>query len=285
MNQFNFHRFSLVLNWVLRVNWRRLVFGVAGSAVGVFIGELAINGNVRYCDPSSLIYQYAQLGAVLMLIATTIMVCGVTSSVNEKRKRETFLMLPATNFEKFLSLVVFTAVICPLCLFLSFALGDTLRMAVFWLQGEQKGVISMRVVGITYYWWSSAVPQVLDNLTPNSLKHFFWPELLLTVVGIFSIHSWYTLVGTLMRKYAFVLSNLIIIGLGVLLGNVLFSYGNDSFWLYHKTWENGVYTTIYNFPVFCLVTVVLLALTVSCYWAAFRIFRNFQLISNKWTNV
>ena len=55
MNHFNFHRFSLVLNWVLRVNWRRLVFGVAGSAAGVLIGELAIRANETYYHPYSLI--------------------------------------------------------------------------------------------------------------------------------------------------------------------------------------------------------------------------------------
>ena len=285
MNHFNFHRFSLVLNWVLRVNWRRLVFGVAGSAAGVLIGELAIRANETYYHPYSLIYTYAQLGSALILIGTIVMVCGVTSTVNEKRKRSAFLMLPATNLEKFLALVGFTAVVCPLCLFLSFALGDTLRMAFFWLQGAQNGIISVTYDdGTTWGWWSSAVPLVVENLTPNNFGEFRWLELLYFVTWVVFAHSWYTFFGTLVRKYAFVISNIVFIGAALLLFQVLERYG-DHLWLFNKTWEHGVYVSHYNTPLIYWVIAVQLALACLGYWASFRIFKNFQLIPNKWTNV
>ena len=55
------------------------------------------------------------------------MASTIVSSVNEKRKRQAFLMIPSTNIEKFLSLLVYTSVICVACVFLAFVLGDCLR--------------------------------------------------------------------------------------------------------------------------------------------------------------
>ena len=285
MNSFHFHRFLQTLRWVLRMNGRKMLYALAGSTAGVFIGELAVKGIGQYKDPYVLIFNYAQIWTALLVITLMVMLCSVVSTINEKRKREAFLMLPATNLEKFLALIVLTTLAWPLCLFLAVALGDTLRMAFFWLKGVDSATISVSndYTGQTYYWWSSAVPQLLENLTPKGLQDFYLPELLFSVVALVFLHSWYTLFGTVLRKYAFVVSNVVGISLILLVIKTVHLCGVANIFLFHKTWEHGTYIHSAS-PVVYPVMIVLLLLLVCNYLASFRIFKHFQLITNKWTN-
>ena len=272
-----------MLRWMLRMNGRKMLYALAGSTVGVFIGELAIKGIGQHNDPFSLIFNYAQIWTALLIIALMVMLCSIVSTINDKRKREAFLMLPATNLEKFLALVVLTTLAWPLCVFLSIALGDTLRMAFFWLKGVDSATISVNYWEQTFYWWSSAIPMLVDNLTPNALRDFYLPELLFVVVWFVFLHSWYTLFGTVLRKYSFVVSNVVGISLILLVIKIVHLCGVDNIFLFHKTWENGAYIHTAS-PVVYPLMVVLLVLQVFNYWASFRVFKNFQFITNKWLN-
>ena len=296
MNSFNFNRFGQTLRWVLATNFRKLLAWTIGAALMVFMGEMfinGINGMGGKNNPVRMLWDFADVGSGLMVLVTVIMVCSVVSSINDKRKRETFLMLPSSNLEKFLALVFYTTVICVLCMFLAYVVGDTLRMA--WLWGEYltwgqetvSQVYNYNGVDETCYSWSSSVPWMLSKLIPRLITVWGngiywtweneWSTLIFHVVLAVWIHSVYTLGGTLFRKYAFVATSVVLLG-----GAALFNYVLSYFGLAVYNWVDHVLCGITSVGV--VLCILLPFLSVINYRASFYIFKGFQLITNKWTN-
>ena len=172
MNSFSFNRFGKTLRWVMAVNFRTLLMWTIGSVVAVFVGEL-MTAEIGKYSAYEMVDLYGTMGSALFILVSLIMASTIVSSVNEKRKRQAFLMIPSTNIEKFLSLLVYTSVICVACVFLAFVLGDCLRMAWFWIKIHSFSTeYQVSVIGApveTYHGWSSALPKLIESLTPYVL--------------------------------------------------------------------------------------------------------------------
>ena len=290
MNTFSFNRFGKTLRWVLSVNQRRILYAIAGSVVGVFVAEMILLRMGSLDSPFTMLNQYGDVSAAVFAVTSLIQVSTIVSGVNEKREREAFLMLPASNLEKFLALMTYTSVICVLGVFLAFVLGDSLRMAWLWVSGPYTE-IETSVMGNpveTYYWWSSAIPKMMDNLTPHILEadSCNWFYLVMNIVVIAAIavwtHSLLIIGGTLLRKYSFVASMLVFILFVWLLSWTIHHFGLYLFW--SDVWKDG-HHYVSEVGILAYVLAILLpVLAVFNYWASFHIFKNFQLITNKWTN-
>ena len=292
MNSFSFNRFGKTLRWVMAVNLRTLLMWTIGSVVAVFVGEL-MTAEIRNLSAYQMVYLYGTMGSALFILVSLIMASTIVSSVNEKRKRQAFLMMPSTNLEKFLSLLVYTSVICVACVLLAFVLGDCLRMAWFKMQSyfvEYQVQVSVSDPAETYHGWSSALPKLIENLTPNVLDpdsyRRTWFYNAMNVFVIFAIAVWnlslMTICGTLLRKYAFVVASLIIILCSILLSWTIHHFGLFLFW--GDVWKDGVHYESEVGALAYVLAVLLPALAVFNYWASFHIFKHFELITNKWTN-
>ena len=292
MNSFSFNRFGKTLRWVMAVNFRTLLMWTIGSVVAVFVGEL-MTAEIRNLSAYQMVYLYGMMGSALFILVSLIMASTIVSSVNEKRKRQAFLMMPSTNLEKFLSLLVYTSVICVACVLLAFVLGDCLRMAWFKMQSyfvEYQVQVSVSDPAETYHGWSSALPKLIENLTPNVLDpdsyRRTWFYNAMNVFVIFAIAVWnlslMTICGTLLRKYAFVVASLIIILCSILLSWTIHHFGLFLFW--GDVWKDGVHYESEVGALAYVLAVLLPALAVFNYWASFHIFKHFELITNKWTN-
>ena len=292
MNSFSFNRFGKTLRWVMAVNFRTLLMWTIGSVVAVFVGEL-MTAEIGKYSAWQMVYYYGMMGSALFILVSLIMASTIVSSVNEKRKRQAFLMMPSTNLEKFLSLLVYTSVICVACVLLAFVLGDCLRMAWFKMQSyfvEYQVQVSVSDPAETYHGWSSALPKLIENLTPNVLDpesdRYTWFYNAMNVFVIFAIAVWnlslMTICGTLLRKYAFVVASLIIILCSVLLSWTIHHFGLFFFW--GDMWKDGIHYESEVGALAYVLAVLLPALAVFNYWASFHIFKHFDLISNKWTN-
>lgn len=292
MNSFSFNRFGKTLRWVMAVNFRTLLMWTIGSVVAVFVGELMSAEIGRY-SADEMVRLYGTMGCALFILVSLIMASTIVSSVNEKRKRQAFLMMPSTNLEKFLSLLVYTSVICVACVLLAFVLGDCLRMAWFKMQSyfvEYQVQVSVSDPAETYHGWSSALPKLIENLTPNVLDpdsyRRSWFYNAMNIFVIFAIAVWnlslMTICGTLLRKYAFVVASLIIILCSILLSWTIHHFGLFLFW--GDVWKDGVHYESEVGALAYVLAVLLPALAVFNYWASFHIFKHFELITNKWTN-
>jgi hypothetical protein len=304
MNSFNINRFGKTFRWVLATNFRNFLAWTLGAAVGVFLMEIILivfsirpdGGNyIRVLDSDiSPVCQIALLIFVLVALST-----GFADYL-KKTKREAFLMLPSTNMEKYLAVVLYVTVVWSLAGFLAFAVGDTLRMAArALLYGNE---------------WYSLVPRILemfgdmirpynDGIMIETIPYKICAPI--AICGLFIwIHSTYVLGGTLLRKYTFVASSLVIILTAVLMAwmsdkfhfqffyvdNVLDGQSMEALRQSGALDANGPIPAksvqvLHKVGVLgYFMTVALPLLSVFNYWASFHIFKGFQLITNKWTN-
>ena len=279
MNSFSINRFGQTLRWVMATNFRNFLAWTLGAAVSVFLLEMILVAfNVQPDGGNYTHVLLSDISRICMIFLTIFVLVALSTGFadyQKKAKREAFLMLPSSNLEKFLSIVLYVTVVWSLAAFLAFALGDTLRMVVRSLLYHNE--------------WISTVPTVLDGLIPDGFHVGANEPAYFTVARLFStlflfvwIHSLYTLCGTLLRKYSFVVASLLFISSVALTAWVGFEK------LHLKTF---VYT-FYNdgSPAYevgglgWLLCVALPLLVVFNYWASFHIFKGFQLITNKWTN-
>lgn len=314
MNSFSINRFGKTLRWVVSVNFRKLLMWSIGVAMVVFAVEMIMLKTNQNTSPYSMVSGFAALSMLLLGLASLILTSSIVSSINEKRKREAFLMLPSTNIEKYLSLLVYTTFISIACIFLAVVVGDSMRVLWAWASGYtgEKGVThTINHAGKTFYWWSSIIPQIWHNLTssfPSNGDFFIYNEghskqveictngyLIVRYVFAFAsvvwIHSLFLLGGTLLRKYAFVVSGVVFMfamwlyaeatinfHLNLYEYKYFVEYGREGFDYY----ETAV--RMVNSSIAGIVLVLLLAFSCFNYWASYHIFKGFQLISNKWTN-
>ncbi len=279
MNSFSINRFWKTFSWVVATNFRTQMMWAIGAAVAVFLMEIIIIAlDVSYKSYDiSLRTNVRGLCSVFIMITTLVGLSTVFFNINKKAKREAFLMLPASNLEKFLSAVIYATVVWALSMFLAYVVGDTLRMVVRSLMYGNP--------------WISTIPNVVENLTPNifklSFNGFSWAVMLeyfFAISLLFWVHSLYILGGTLLRKYAFVVSTIVMI-LSVML----------TAWLVDKLQCRMFYTDMMEISNTTVVvdhvgflgyvySIATPLLAVFNYWASFHIFKGFQLITNKWTN-
>ena len=284
MNSFSLNRFWNTFRWVVATNFRNFIAWTLGAAVGAFLMEMilvAINVHSDGGNYVSVLYSsISQICQIAVIIFVLVAFSTGFADYQKKPRREAFLMLPSSNLEKFLAVVIYVTVVWSLAGFLAFAIGDTLRMAVRALAyGNEWCSLVPRVL----YMFSEIMPTFDEGTVIATIPYKVCAPIF--VVGLLIwIHSTYILGGTLLRKYAFVMSSLVIISVFLLLAWLAYKLNFNAFYvdtltvgqstqMFHKVGALGYFTTV-ALPILSLFN----------YWASFHIFKGFQLITNKWTN-
>ena len=218
MNSFNIKRFGQTFRWVLATNFRNFLAWTLGAAVGVFLMEMILIAFSVSADGGNYIpFLYSsvsQICQIALIIFVLVALSTGFADYQKKTKREAFLMLPSTNLEKFLAVVIYVTVVWSLAGFLAFAVGDTLRMAVrALLYGNEWYSLVPKVLDL----FGDMIPTYEDGMMIRPISYKICAPIAL--IGLFVwIHSTYILGGTLLRKYTFVVSSLMIILAFVLVG-------------------------------------------------------------------
>ena len=304
MNSFNINRFGQTFRWVVATNFRNFIAWTLGAAVGAFLMEMIFVAMNVHSDGGNyvpvLYSTISQICQIALIIFVLVALSTGFADYQKKAKREAFLMLPSTNLEKFLAVVIYVTVVWSLAGFLAFAIGDTLRMAVRALAYGNE--------------WYSLVPKVLEmfgEIVPTFDEGGMMIQTVpykvcapIFLVGLFVwIHSTYILGGTLLRKYTFVVTSLVIILAFLLMAWLIHKFNLNVFYLdtvvdgqsLEALRKAGALTdgevpveSIQVFhkvaPLGYIITVALPILSIFNYWASFHIFKGFQLITNKWIN-
>ena len=302
MNSFSINRFWQMLCWLINVNRVRLLGFTAGIMFSTFLIQLLmfVFGSHETIVPY--LYSCVRFGSFFIPFSIPVTVSlAFTSftSIGSKQQRGTWLMIPATNLEKFLSLMVYVTVICGLCTIVGYILGDCLRMGGLWIGAQLSADPAMRASEVfnyngvdgTYYLWSSTVYWVFCDMVPHFItvwgnciywSWFEWASWIVSMLMAIWVHSFFTLGSTLLRKYTFVITGLVWIGIMLLFMGSLAHFNLSVFG--KVTLADG---TIVTATVDTLAYVLMVALPLLSYFnyrASFHIFKGFQLITNKWTN-
>ena len=303
MKKFNINRFGQTFRGVVATNFRNFIAWTLGAAVGAFLMEMIfVAMNVRSDGGNYVPVLYStisQICQIALIIFVLVALSTGFADYQKKAKREAFLMLPSTNLEKFLAVVIYVTVVWSLAGFLAFAIGDTLRMAVRALAyGNEWYSLVPKVLEM----FSDIIPTIGDNMMIQTLSHKVCVPIV--IVGLFTwIHSTYILGGTLLRKYTFVVTSLVIILVFLLFAWWVNKYDLKVFYVdtiidgqsLEALRQAGALTdgevpvesiqVLYKVaPLGYIITVLLPILSIINYWASFHIFKGFQLITNKWIN-
>ena len=279
MEKFSFKRFFRVLYWFLRTNSKQLLMWFAGAATCVFLMQMIVTcmgvvvhsagGNVNTTGFTPEIYKHAlfvvkSIILVFMSIATLFVLSGVFRQLYKKQKAISFLMLPAANKEKYWVLLVYVTVAWTLCLFLGYVVADVLRMVIVPMFKDLPYVSTLTDPNLFFVVTEGHVVQKI-TASVYSLISIIW------------VHSCYIAAGSVFRKNGFAIASA-----GLLLIVALF----ENVWI--KNFGSLISvkdnTLSVNYLVW-VVVFVLLAWTVYNYRLSYRLFKNFQVINNKRTNL
>lgn len=301
MNSINFNRGWQVLRWLISVNRWRLLGMIVGIAFSVFLVQLLAFVMGASKENASYLQECAEVGSFIIPFAMVVfasMAFTNFTSIGTKQQRGTFLMMPATNLEKFLSVMAYVVVICGLGAILGYILGDCLRMIWFWIWGlvsndpeDTAGMVfNYNGVDQTYYLWSSTVDFLFGKMTPRLMtvwgsgiywSWFDWAYLIVGVLSTIWVHSFFMLGGTLLRKYSFVATGVLWIAIMLLFMGSIYHFHLNVF---INEWNGEAYVTNKVGPMAYVLMVALPLFSILNYWTSFQIFKGFQLITNKWMN-
>lgn len=279
MEKFSFKRFFRVLYWFLRTNSKQLLMWFAGAATCVFLMQMIVtctgivvktaggNANTMGFTPETYKHALLVVRSVLLVgmsIASLFVLSGVFRQLNKKQKAISFLMLPAANKEKYWVLLVYVTVAWTLCLFLGYVVADVLRMVIVPMFKDLPYVSTLTDPNLFFVVTEGHVVQKI-TASVYSLITIIW------------VHSCYIAAGSVFRKNGFVIASA-----GLLLIVALF----ENVWI--KNFGSLISvednTLSVNYLVW-VVVFVLLAWTIYNYRLSYRLFKNFQVINNKRTNL
>ena len=301
MNSFSINRFWQMLRWLINVNRVRLLGFTVGIMFSAFLVQLMMFVFGSYETAYLYLGGCVGFGSFYIPFLIPFLVClAFTSftSIDNKQQRGTWLMIPATNLEKFLSLIVYVTVICGLCAIVGYILGDCLRMVSLWIwaqfstdPGAAAGeLMTFNGVEKMYYLWSSTVYRLFLNMMPHAINvwscgiywsWYEWASWILAIVTAVWTHSFFTLGGTLLRKYTFAITGIVWFAIILLFMGILAHFNLG---LTTKVWINDHYEGESVKTMAYVLMVVLPLLSILNYRISFHIFKGFQLITNKWTN-
>lgn len=268
----DFHRLAMVLRWDALSNWKKYVRNTLGLAfVFSFICiwyqfNWRSNGYVTYNDVKDL-YLGSVSGLFMFISFIIFFFCGSRIFINMKTKasRSLFLMLPATNMEKFTSRLLYTVLGTSLMIVASWMIADIIQFvfSLFLTPGMQGSLVF------------ESSHFIVRNGT-SVLGQTFPVGMLLLSLTIFT-HSFFTLGGTVFRKSATLLticSSFILMFLTALISSFV-----DADVLRHLV--QSIEPNTFGW----LMVMVLLLLSAFNYWAAYKLFTHMQIINNKWFNI
>lgn len=279
MEKFSFKRFFRVLNWFLRTNSKQLLMWFAGAATCVFLMQMIVTctgvvvkssgGNTYTMGFTPENYKHAlfvvkSIILVFMSIASLFVLSGVFRQLNKKQKAISFLMLPAANKEKYWVLLVYVTVAWTLCLFLGYVVADVLRMVIVPMFKDLPYVSTLTDPNLFFVVTEG---HVVQKITAS----------IYSLITIIWVHSCYIAAGSVFRKNGFVIASAGLLLIVALFEKVLMK----SFGALISVQDN---TLSVNYLVW-VVVFVLLAWTIYNYRLSYRLFKNFQVINNKRTNL
>ncbi len=278
MEKFNIKRFGQTFKWLFCENSNRLLLWLLGLTLGFMMIDSfliwsmqQVPQDVKNIQQEGIDYQTAALYGVIgfcIFIAIIVIHLGysrIFARLKTKQKRIAYLTLPATNAERYLASLLFVLIVFPLCVLLALILGDTLRMFIFGMTGGE---------------WQSAVPYLFKENMLFLPRFSSWNKFVAWMMDssvLLWICSLYILGGTWFRRHAFFIVTGAIIALFIIVAVFI---PRASFFI-----PNGSNpTTIISAIVYPLILIFIVA-AIFNFWWSYKIFKRFQIITSKWTNV
>ena len=276
---FDLHRLSMVLRWDILTNWQRHLGATAGLTISISIYCVLRLFSMRYWLNSTDVelsgHQYqvsvCMFFSIIAFIAFYILASCIFNNMKTKLQRESFLMLPACNLEKFVARLLMTSIGVLVQLFAAVILADVIQFIFSFI------ITPDFHISITW----TVLRHIISTIHPFDNDWLKWITLYSFI--LFS-HSFATLGGTFYRKLPVLLTACTGILLSMILGYTINKLGEAGVFDFfsHINFSNG---STADYCITITAFFVFLALAAFNYWASYKLFTRMQVICNKWINI
>ena len=274
---FDTNRFMNLLKYEIFTESKGFARGAIGLTVGLafyFMANLYFERGLLMETPLAFMNLYSNLAGMALFVGFALMMvagCSIFKNLLSKQNRITFLSLPASNLEKYISRFIWVNVGYAIMFVIAVIFADLL-LALFSL------MLGLGVHGSVTITLFAELFESKTVLYSRILNPGYFSVMVCTIM-LFMQSSW-TLLGTLFRKNAWLWTLCIQVFLGTSWAMAI--SGSDSF--LSQLWLS-FYSTFGHDLFFWMHVILGLAASALMYWGSYRIFCRMQVINNKWLNV
>lgn len=273
-NNFQFSRLLMVMRWDVFTNLKsylNMMLGMTFALLPFFIMQLYQLSKQYQLFPDTIDLRYwgmSQYVLMIFSIAMYMMATQIFMVMKTTGQREQFLMLPASNLEKYISRFLFSTLGAAVAMITAIVVSDLVQLIFSFvlLPGHHQSVC-LSIMALLWKIWTTFIESI-DSAGALMLS------LLIMTCGVL-VHSFFILCGTLFRKHTIVVSGILFIVMTYLVIYVIESVpGTITTCLMHGD----------NSWIFCLLIAELL-LAGFQYWLSYKVFTRMQVICNRWINL
>ena len=273
-NNFQFRRLLMVMRWDVFTNLKaylNMMLGMTFALLPFFIMQLYQLSKQYQLFPDAIDLSYwgmSQYVLMIFSIAMYMMATQIFMVMKTTGQREQFLMLPASNLEKYISRFLFSTLGAAVAMITAIVVADLVQLifSFLLLPGHHQSVC-LSTMALLWKIWTTFIESI-DSTGALLLS------LLIVTCGVL-VHSFFILCGTLFRKHTIVVTTILFIAMTYLVIYVIESVP-------------GTITTCLNHGdnswLFSLLIAELL-LGGFQYWLSYKVFTRMQVICNKWINL
>lgn len=273
-NNFQFSRLLMVMRWDVFTNLKtylNMTLGMTFALLPFFIMQLYQLSKQDQLFPDAIDLSYWGMSQYILFISSIAMYMMATQIfmvMKTNGQREQFLMLPASNLEKYISRFLFSTLGAAIAMLTAIVVSDLVQLifSFLLLPGHHQSVC-LSTVALLWKIWTTFIENI-DSTGALLLS------LLIVTCGVL-VHSFFILCGTLFRKHTIVVTTILFIAMTYLVIYVIESVP-------------GTITTCLNHGdnswLFSLLIAELL-LGGFQYWLSYKVFTRMQVICNKWINL
>lgn len=285
---FDLHRFGMVLRWDLLTNWKSYFYSIAGLAIGIIMLSISMLYNFSHSHiieeggDLSNYYEVRMTGflAAIFILFFFISACNIFCNMKTKLQRESFMMLPANNLEKYAARFLMASVGSILMMLIATLIGDFVQFVFSFFMTPSYHA---SIIGSSLSQIYKAATNAGDNPISILAGQCKIDAALLGWSFLIMIYSFTLLGGTFFRKQPIILtavSGIIIFMIIGYCGSKLEEWGAFDFYTHLNHDNPGTSLCIAIFW-----SVVFLALAAVSLWASYKLFTRMQVICNKWINI
>lgn len=277
---FDLHRLAMVIRWDVLSNWTRNLGAIAGLGICFSLTNIFrlynMSGFVATTkDLDALTKSYQQSACMffgfMAFMTVYVLASCIFRNMKTKLQRESFLMLPATNLEKYVARFLFVTVGSIVSLVLALVISDVIQLIFsFFITPGFHTSITWPVLSHSVW----AISPIGDS----------WKAVLALYTFLIFMHSFAVLGGAFYRKIPVLLTACTGLVLCLILAYGINELGEAGLLDFVGTLHIEEGTPAQT----CAVTtfsVIFLALAAFNYWASYKLFTRMQVICNKWINI
>lgn len=273
-NNFQFSRLLMVMRWDMFTNLKsylNMMLGMTFALLPFFIMQLYQLSKQYQLFPDTIDLSYwgmSQYVLMIFSIAMYMMATQIFMVMKTTGQCEQFLMLPASNLEKYISRFLFSTLGAAVAMITAIVVADLVQLifSFLLLPGHHQSVC-LSTMALLWKIWTTFIESI-DSTGALLLS------LSIVTCGVL-VHSFFILCGTLFRKHTIVVSGILFIVKTYLVIYVIESVPDTiTTCLMHGD----------NSWLFCLLIAELL-LAGFQYWLSYKVFTRMQVICNRWINL